>query len=717
MMTDPATTKTTTDDNPFLAWTTHPRYADITPATVAAAVDAVLASAETTVQAITAAAKLSWEAIAQPLEEMSEAIGRVWNQVEHMHGVCSSEDWQVAYRDNQAKVVAFWTALGQNAAVYKKLQALAASPAFAREGAARQKIVRDSLRDFRLSGVALPPAQQKTFRQNSARLAELSSRFEENLLAATNAFSLTIADESLLGEMPADLKTIAQRNAAQAGDAGYRFSLHMPSYAAFMQYVTDSALREKMYRAYQTRASDCAAAADANDDQSGGDEALTARDNTPLIAEMVQLRQQQAALLGFGNYATLALQTRMAKTPADVHDFLRDLTRLAKPHAQEELSALQRFAQGTLGIPTLHAWDIAYASDARRREQFAYSDSDLRPYLQTQKIIAGLFACVEKLFGVRMRRSKAPVWEYDVQYLEIVDDAEQVIGGLYLDLYSRTTKRGGAWMADCLSRCTHTATDGGGAQLQKPLAHIVCNFAKPAAGVPALLNWDEAVTLFHECGHALHHLLTEVNEYSLSGISGVEWDAVELPSQLLENFIWEWSVLEPMTAHAETGEPMPKELFAKVAAARHFQSGMWLVRQLEFAQFDWQLHSTTGDDAGADAAATLAAVREATALLPLPDYYRFYCGFAHIFAGGYAAGYYSYLWAEVLAADIFEMFRSHNDGDMSQQENWQTRGMQFRREVLAVGGSRPAMDSFVAMRGRAPNIRPLLAHHNLPTAD
>lgn len=714
-----------TSTNPLLAFGTHPHFDSISPAVVGAGVDEVLATARAVVAAVeaVAASEVSWDSVGAPLEQMGEDISRVWSQVQHMHAVQSTDEWQAAYHNNLNKVVVFWSAFGQNQKIYEKLRTLFQLPDFKNESLVRQKIVADALRDFKLAGVALPSEQAARFRANSERLAELSAQFEENVLAATNDFSLTVQSEAVLGDMPADLKTIAQQAAKQEGAPGqpkqpkqFRFTLQMPSYMAFMQYATDSALREKMYRAYHTRASDCA-----HSDNESEDAATkrAARNNIPLIAEIVSLRQTQARLLDFPNYATKALQTRMADSPAAVHDFLVDLISQAKPHAADELESLRQYAKESLGINNLQAWDVGYASECLRRARFDYSDAELRPYLQTQRIIAGLFACVEELFGVRMRPATAAVWDADVQYLEIIksdggdDEAGEVVGGLYLDLYARNTKRGGAWMADSLSRCVR------GAQLQKPLAHIVCNFAKPAGDSPALLNWDEAVTLFHECGHALHHLLTEVDEFSVSGISGVEWDAVELPSQLLENFIWEWHVLEPMTAHVKSGEPMPKALFDKVRSARRFQCGMWLIRQLEFALFDWQLHAADSfsaanesDSADAQAAARVwTQVRAQTALLLLPEYHRFYCSFSHIFAGGYAAGYYSYLWAEVLAADIYELFASDD------KNAWSHWGARFRDEVLRVGGSRSAMESFVALRGRPPHIAPLLNHYGLPTAE
>ena len=671
-------------DNPLLNFPTLPRFADIAPAHVGEAVDVVLAAgADADAQVAGETSPPNWENTILPLETADENISRVWNQVEHMHAVMSSPDWRAAHRDNLPKVAAFYAARGQNAGVYRRWKTLADSAAFAGLSAARQKIVADGLRDFELSGIALPAAPRAQFRQNSERLAALGAKFEENLLAATNDFAIDVdaKDEKLLGDMPADLRAAAKQTAEAAGGSGFRFTLQSPSFSAFMQYATARKKREQLHRAYYARASEFGGAA---------------LDNSPLVKEILSLRQEQAEMLGFPSYAALALQTRMAPSVAAGVDFLRDLVRRARPHAEREVAELRRFAVKKLGIMELSAWDVAYVAEQLRRRTFDFSAAELRPYLREDKILDGLFACVQKLFGVSAIPAAAPVWRDDVRYVELVGADGEVVGGLYLDLYARDTKRGGAWMADALSRCSRAG------KLQKPVAHIACNFAKPADGA-ALLDWDEVVTLFHECGHALHHILTEMSDYSASGISGVEWDAVELPSQWLENFVWDWRVLQPMTAHAENGEPMPRPLFDKVRAARLFLSGMRLVRQLEFALFDFSLHNGENKTA----AETLAEVRRETALLPMAADNRFYCGFSHIFAGGYAAGYYSYLWAEVLAADIFAQFAS--SGDILDGE----LGGRFRREILAVGGGRPAMESFVAMRGREPAIEPLLAHYGL----
>ena len=488
----------------------------------------------------------------------------------------------------------------------------------------------------------------------------------------------------MLSDMPADLRDIARQSAEEANTKGWRFTLQQPSFIAFIKYGKDRKLREKMHRAYFTRASEL-----------DSDE----RNNRPVIEKIIDLRRQQAKLLGNKTFSALTLERRMAETPDQAIEFLRDLLHRALPHARRELAELREFAATELGIDDLQQWDAPYASEQLRQRRYHFSEAELRPYLQQERVLSGLFQCVHQLFGVRLKPATAEVWHEDVRHYQVLDREENPIGGLYLDPYAREKKRGGAWMADALSRYRRRDDT-----LQLPLAHVTCNFAKPATGA-ALMDWSEVETLFHEFGHTLHHLLTEVDEYSVSGISGVEWDAVELPSQWLENFVWDWTITEPMTAHIDHGGPMPKSLFDKATKAKQFQSGLFLVRQLELALFDLLLHT----DPDLSPAAALAQTQKETALLPVPEYSRLECGFSHIFAGGYAAGYYSYLWAEVLALDILALFKSH--GGLLNPE----LGDRFRRQVLAVGGSRPAMDSFIAVRGKKPDIAPLLAHYGLST--
>ena len=661
-----------TQDNTILCFSKLPRYAEIRPQDASPAVDAVLAHLSKAADDAANAAP-EWETMWAPLEEAEESVSRAWNQIEHMHAVMSVPEWREAHKENLSKVAALYARLGQHEGVYANLLKLlnnanSLSPT-------RKKILQDARQSFELSGVGLETEHKNQFRQNEERLAALASQFEENLLDATNQNSL-IAEESDLGDMPDDIKTAAKQK-----DGNHRFTLSQPSYVAFMQYSPTREKRQTMYYHYNTRASEYGPAE---------------RDNSSLINEITELRRKQAGLLGFESYANVALQTRMAQSPHEVVDFLRDLAAKAMPHAQRELEELREFAADELNINDLQPWDVPFVSDHLRRRRFEFSQAELRPYLQAQQVLDGLLTCIGGLFGVDFAPAEASTYESQ-KYLEAKNKDGTPVGGIYLDLFARETKRGGAWAADSLSRFRRRD------KLQLPVAHVVCNFTPPAEGKTALLNWDEAQTLFHEFGHALHHLLTEVEDYSASGMNGVEWDAVELPSQFMENFIWDWRVLEPMTAHVKSGEPMPRALFERALAARRFQAGLHLLRQIEFALFDLSLH-TAEPRPFMDA---LNEVRRETAVLPVPEWNRFPCGFSHIFAGGYAAGYYSYLWAEVLAADVFDMFKE--SGEICNPE----LGARFRREILGTGGSRPAAESFFAMRGREPQPEALLHDYGL----
>ncbi|MGI9306069.1 MAG: M3 family metallopeptidase [Gammaproteobacteria bacterium] len=655
------------NDNAILNFSALPRFDEIRAEEASFAVDTVLDGLRAAAAAA-AIAPAEWDSVCAPLEEAEEAVSRVWGQIEHMHAVMESPGWREAHRGNLEKVAAHYARLGQDEGIYANLRALQKSAAPL--SAARKKILQDALRDFELSGVGLSVEQKSRFRQNSERLSALAAKFGENILDATKENALD-AEEKDLGEMPDDLKKSARR------ENKFRFTLSQPSYMAFMQYSPAREKRREMYYHYHTRASEAGPAA---------------RDNTPLIAEITALRAEQASLLGFANYAELALQTRMAESPRAVADFLRDLAAQAIPHARREMEELRAHAADELNIKDLQHWDLPFASEHLRRRRFDFAAAELRPYLQADRVLRGMFDCAEKLFGVSLAETDAPVWISEARYFKA-----QGGGGLYLDLFARETKRGGAWVAEALSRFRRRG------ELQQPTAHIVCNFTPPAPNSPALLNWDEAQTLFHEFGHALHHILTEAEDYSASGMNGVEWDAVELPSQFMENFIWDWESLHPLTAHAETGAPLPRALFDRALSARRFQAGMRLLRQLEFALFDLSLHAA----APRPFMEVLNEVRRETAVLPAPEWNRFPCGFSHIFSGGYAAGYYSYLWAEVLAADMFSMFEE--SGNVLNAE----LGARFRREVLAAGGTRPAMESFTAARGRKPDSAALLRHYGL----
>ena len=673
--------------NPLLDFPDLPDFSAVRPAHADAAVDAVLMRARENIGAVANdSGPARWENTCAPLQDAEEDVDRVWSQVEHLHNV-DNEKWRRAHRANLGKISAFHAELGQNAELCARLRLLAESPAGEALPPHRKKALADALRDFELSGVNLPEPKRNRFRKNVNRLAELAAKFEENLLDSINAFRMDVAEESRLGEMPDDLKALARAAAEKAKVSGFRFTLHAPSYVGLVTHSPDGALREKIHRAKMTCASEFGPAA---------------RDNTPLVAEILKLRARQARLLGRANYAECALESRMAENPQRALEFIRDFAARAIPRAKEEFAELQEFAASELQISDLQPWDIAFASEQLRRKKFDFAESDLRPYLREDRVIGGLFAFAESVFGVRAEPAQARLWAPEAKFFVLKNAADgSPAGRLFMDLPSRETKRGGAWMAAALGRIRRR--DG---TLQLPAAHMNCNFARPTGGRPALLGWDEAVTLFHEFGHALHHLLTERDDYAMSGINGVEWDAVEWPSQLMENFIWDYGVLSPLTAHEKTGAAMPRALFEKALAARKFQAGMILCRQLEFALFDMLLHSADSAEPPPYLDA-LAAARAETRVVPALAEDRFPCGFSHIFAGGYAAGYYSYLWAEALAADSFARFAEAGFAGFGET------GMRFRREMLASGGGRSAMESFRAFCGRAPELGPLLAQYGL----
>ena len=680
------------DKNPLLHFDDLPAFGEIAPQMAASAVDAVIAEARQAIEKTAAnSSSPNWRNTVAPIEAAEEKIAKVWGQIEHLHSVVSDDAWRNAHRKNLGKVSRFYADIGQHEGLYRRFAALKKSGAYPPLPPSRKKIICDSLREFERAGVALPSAKKRRAKKISSRLADLEARFEENLLDATNAFSLDVADESAVEEMPSDLRESAARAARESGKkSGLRFTLQAPSYIAFMKFCQDRKLRAKMHRAYATRASEFGP---------------SSRDNSPLIEEILSLRRERASLLGFSNYAAYALAPRMAENPAAARNFLDGLARRANPHAKKEWRELCDFAAESLAIPNLRIWDFAYASEQLRRRKFGFGESDLRPYFSAPRALKEMFAAAGMLFGIKASAASASVWNPEVKFFQFKSKGggREAIGRLYLDLFARESKRGGAWMTDALSRFRAHR------RLQLPAATINCNFAPPpqGGGGDAPMNFDEAATLFHEFGHALHHLLTEADDYGVSGLNGVEWDAVELPSQLMENFLWEWNILKPMTAHIKTGRPMPKKLFCQMHAARKFQAGLQLARQLEFALFDLRLHSESPQPF----MKALTEVRREIAAVPPEKYDRYPCGFAHIFSGGYDAGYYSYLWAEMLSADAFAMFKEGGGGG-SAALNYKA-GMKFRREILAVGGSRPAMDSFVALRGRPPQIAPLLREYGI----
>jgi oligopeptidase A len=678
--------------NPLLDFSGLPRFADIQVEHVTPAVDTLIAECRAVIEKISAdATPATWRDFIEPLESANERLNRAWGQVGHLNAVMNSPALREVYNANLPKLTAYYTELGQNEKLFNKNKYLRDSTAFAALSPAQQKIIDNELRDFRLGGAELPADKKARFKEISEELSTLSSRFSDNVLDATNAFAHVVADDTGLSGLPDDVKQAAREAAEKDGKPGWKFTLHAPSYLPVMQYADDRAFRASMYRASATRASEF------------GDAKL---DNTPLIARIVKLREELARLLGFNNYAEYSLEPKMAESPRQVIDFLNELAARAKPYAERDLAELREFARAELGMAKLEAWDIPYASEKLRVARYAFSEQEVKEYLPETTVVPGMFKLIETLYGLTIAPAEAPSWHPDVRFYAIRDQAGALIGQFYLDLYARETKRGGAWMDDAITR-RRTASG-----LQSPVAYLNCNFSAPVGGKPAQFTHDEVITLFHEVGHGLHHLLTRVDYLGVSGIHGVEWDAVELPSQFMENFCWEWEVLRPMTRHHQTGKPLPKSLFDKMLAAKNFQSGMQTVRQIEFSLFDLELHSSFDPQGTRDPKTALDLVndvRRRVAVVFPPEYNRFPNSFTHIFAGGYAAGYYSYKWAEVLSADAFSLFEEQGVLNPA-------AGAKFWNEVLAVGGSRPAMESFKAFRGREPSIDALLRHSGMVRA-
>ena len=677
--------------NPLLDFSGLPRFADFKSAHVAPAIDQLLAENRALIARLAAdTATPDWNNFVGPLEDANERLHRAWGQVGHLNAVMNSPELREAYNAVLPTITQYYTELGQHEGLYRKFKALRAGARFSALSPAQQKIIGNEVRDFRLGGADLPPAGKQRYTEISDRLSMLTSRFSDNLLDATNAWSHLVTAAAELAGLPDDARDAARAAAEADKQSGWKFTLHAPSYMPVLQYADNRALRERMYRAYVTRASEF------------GDAKL---DNTPLITDIVSLRREIAQLLGFSNFAEYSLEAKMAETPAQVLEFLRELAVRAKPYAQRDLKELQDFARAELGMTELSAWDYAYVSEKLRVAQYAFSENEVKQYFPETTVLPGMFKVVETLYGLSIAPTEAPQWHADVRFFSIRDRSGTLVGQFYLDLYARPTKRGGAWMDDAITR-RRTAQG-----TQAPVAYLNCNFTPPVAGKqkPAFFTHDEVITLFHEFGHGLHHLLTRVDYLGVSGINGVEWDAVELPSQFMENFCWEWGVVEPMTRHADSGAALPKALFDKMLAAKNFQSGMHTMRQIEFSLFDLRLHYDF-DPAGKQTALQLLdAVRREVAVVVPPEYNRFPNNFSHIFAGGYAAGYYSYKWAEVLSADAYSLFEEN--GVLDPQT-----GMRFWDEVLAVGGSRPALESFVAFRGREPNIDALLRHNGMAAA-
>lgn len=679
-------------DNPLLDFSGPPRFDSVTPAHVAPAIAALLEEGRTCVARLTTdAASPDWDSFVVPLTEFGDRLARAWGVVRHLHSVQDLPPWREAYNALLPDITRFYAETGQNAALFARYKALAARSDFPQWSAARRKVVTDAVRDFRLSGAELPEADKPRFQAISEELASLSAKFSENLLDATNAWHEDFSDAKALAGLPPDALETAAATAQHAGVSGYRLTLQGPCVMAVLRQADDRALRGRIWRANATRASEFSA-----------DIGHPEWDNSPVIRRILALRQEAARLLGYPDHAAVSLVPKMADSSEQVIDFLRDLAVRARPFAERDLTQLREFA-ATLGIDDLQSWDIAYVSEKLRQQRYDFSEEALRQYFPEPKVLEGLFGLIEKLYGVRVQPDDVPVWHPDVRFFKLERTGE-IIGHFYLDPYARDTKRGGAWMDEARS-LRHSALG-----VETPIAYLVCNASPPAGGKPALLSFQQVLTLFHECGHGLHHLLTRVAEPGVSGINGVEWDAVELPSQFMENFCWEWEVLSGMTAHVDSGEPLPRALFEQMIAARNFQAGLGMLRQIEFGLFDMLVHSRF-DPATEDVLALLESVRREVQVIFPPSFQRMPHGFAHIFAGGYSAGYFSYLWAEVLSSDAFAAFEE-TAKTLGTAVDPKT-GQRFLEEILAVGGSRPALDSFVAFRGRSPSPEALLRHHGM----
>jgi oligopeptidase A len=672
-------------ENPLLDFSRLPRFNDVRPEHIGPAVDTLVAQGRATIERL---AQLeppaTWERVVEPLDDANEKLARAWAQVSHLNAVVNTPELRDAYNAALPKVTQYFAEQGQDQRLHAAFKALRASPHYGTLPPARRRHIENELRDFRLGGAELDPPRKARFLEVQEELAKLASRFQDNVLDATNDFALYVTEPAELSGIPEDVLATARAGAQKDGRDGWKLTLHMPCYLPVMQYADHQGLRERMYRGYTTRASEFG---------------KPGWDNGPIVARILELRAEAARLLEYGTYAEVSLASKMARSPHEVLAFLDDLAARARPFAERDMDEVRDFARRELGLAEVSAPDVAYVSEKLRQSRYAFSDQEVKQYFQEDVVLGGLFGLVQTLYGIRVRAAEAPVYHPSVRFFELLDGLGNRVGQFYLDLYAREGKRGGAWMDDAINRRRR------GSLVQTPVAFLTCNFSAPVGDRPALFTHSEVNTLFHEFGHGLHQLLTQVDELGVAGINGVEWDAVELPSQFMENFCWEWDVVAPMTRHVDTGERIPRALFDRMLAAKNFQSGMQFMRQLEFALFDMHLHYDY--DAGRSTPMQLLdEVRKGVAVYAVPGYNRFPYQFSHIFAGGYAAGYYSYKWAEVLSADAYGAFEE--GGVLNPQV-----GDRFRREVLAAGGSRPALESFVAFRGRAPRIDALLRHNGM----
>ena len=673
--------------NPLLDFTDLPLFDQVRPEHVGPAIDQLMAESEAALTAAVAPdLPADWTTLSRTLDVATEKLGRAWGVVGHLNAVMDTPELRAAYNAALPKVTEFWTNLGSDERLYAKYKKI--DPATL--NAEQRQAQKNALRGFVLGGAELQGAAKERYATIQEEQAALGQKFSENALDATDSYAYYATEAELAG-VPPDVQAAARAAAEADGKAGYKLTLKLPSYLPVMQFAHDGALRQRLYRAYVTRASD----------QAEGD--AKKFDNAPLIQGILALRKEEAQLLGYANFGEVSVVAKMAESPRQVIDFLRQLAAKARPYAERDMADLRAFAKDELKLADPQPWDWAYVGEKLKEARYAFSEQELKQYFQAPKVLQGLFKIVETLFEVAIRKDTAPVWHPTVEFYRIERDGK-LLGQFYLDPSARAGKRGGAWMDDVRARWLRPDTG----QLQTPVAQLVCNFAEGVDGNPPLLTHDDVITLFHEFGHGLHHMLTQVNEHDVSGISGVEWDAVELPSQFMENFCWEWDVLRHMTAHVDTGAPLPRALFDKMIAAKNYQAGMQTVRQIEFALFDMLLH--TDHDPKADFQPLLDSVRQEVAVVQPPPFARTAQTFSHIFAGGYAAGYYSYKWAEVLSADAYAAFEESvtPDGLPSVET-----GRKYRREILEAGGSRPAMESFKAFRGREPSLDALLRHQGM----
>ncbi|TKB47938.1 oligopeptidase A [Ferrimonas sediminicola] len=675
--------------NPLMNTDQLPQFSSIRPEHVQEAVEQALTACRAKVEQVVASgAPYTWDSLVEPLEEVDDHLGKVWSPVSHMNSVVSNDALREAHDSCLPALSEYGTWLGQNEGLYQAYKSLSESPHYQQLTLAQKKVIDNALRDFELSGIGLDEAKQKRFGEIRLRLSELSSQYANRVLDATNAWSKRVVDVSRLAGLPDSAIAAARQTAEQRGLEGYLLTLEFPSYIAVMTYADDVELRREVYTAYCTRASD--------QGPNAGE-----FDNSPLMAEMLALKHELAGLLGFGSYAEMSLATKMAEEPTQVMAFLNELALRSRPQAQQELKQLADYARAHHGVDSLDAWDIAYFSEKQKQHLYSISDEQLRPYFPQEQVLTGLFATVERLFGVTVSEvAGVDVWHPDVRYFEIHDGQGALRGSFYLDLFARQNKRGGAWMDDCRGRRQRRTG------LQSPVAYLTCNFNGPVGDKPALFTHDEVVTLFHEFGHGIHHMLTKVDASSVAGINGVPWDAVELPSQFLENWCWQEEALAFISGHYESGEPLPHEMLEKMMAAKNYQSAMMMVRQLEFSLFDFRLHLEYRPELGDRIQQTLDEVRAQVSVVKAPEFNRFQHGFSHIFAGGYAAGYYSYKWAEVLSADAFSRFEE--EGIFNPQV-----GADFLDCILERGGSEEPMELFKRFRGREPQIDALLRHSGI----